>query len=110
MQICIVADGQVHLKLLIPSIAAGAVIGKGGETISHMQKEYDAAIKMSKSQDLYPGTNERICLILGSLESVTNVAKFIWEKIRSKPDARQPMDSDGGKMYPERHKQVQGVL
>ena len=50
-----VNDGQVHLKLLIPSIAAGAVIGKGGETISHMQKEYDAAIKMSKSQDFYPG-------------------------------------------------------
>ena len=39
----------------MPSLAAGAVIGKGGETITQIQKEYGANIKMSKSQDFYPG-------------------------------------------------------
>ena len=46
---------QVHLKVLVPSIAAGAIIGKGGETISQVQKESGANIKMSKVNDFYPG-------------------------------------------------------
>ncbi len=47
---------QVHLKVLVPSIAAGAIIGKGGETITQIQKETGANIKMSKANDFYPGT------------------------------------------------------
>ena len=50
---------QVHLKVLIPSIAAGAIIGKGGETITQIQKETGANIKMSKANDFYPGKFQR---------------------------------------------------
>ena len=46
---------QVHVKVLVPSIAAGAIIGKGGETITQIQKETGANIKMSKANDFYPG-------------------------------------------------------
>ena len=49
------ADGIVHLKVLIPSVAAGAIIGKGGETIADVQKQTGGKIKMSKSNDFYPG-------------------------------------------------------
>ena len=42
---------QVHFKVLVPSIAAGAIIGKGGETITQIQKETGANIKMSKAND-----------------------------------------------------------
>ncbi len=51
--VCIVAE--VYLKILIPSVAAGAVIGKGGETISQFQKETGTSVKMSKGGDYYPG-------------------------------------------------------
>lgn len=44
-----------HFKTLIPSVAAGAIIGKGGETIAAVQKETGARVKMSKSHDFYPG-------------------------------------------------------
>lgn len=44
-----------HFKTLIPSVAAGAIIGKGGETIATLQKETGARVKMSKSHDFYPG-------------------------------------------------------
>nr|CUU00356.1 hypothetical transcript [Hymenolepis microstoma] len=44
----------VHLKVLIPSIAAGAVIGKDGEAIERIQKESGAKVKMSKRNDFYP--------------------------------------------------------
>lgn len=44
-----------HFKLLIPCVAAGAIIGKGGETIAQLQREKHAKIKMSKANDFYPG-------------------------------------------------------
>ena len=52
--LCFTAD--VFLKVLIPSIAAGAVIGKGGETISQIQKDTGTNVKMSKGGDYYPGS------------------------------------------------------
>uniref|UniRef100_A0A803WFV5 NOVA alternative splicing regulator 1 n=1 Tax=Ficedula albicollis TaxID=59894 RepID=A0A803WFV5_FICAL len=47
-------DGQYFLKVLIPSYAAGSIIGKGGQTIVQLQKETGATIKLSKSKDFYP--------------------------------------------------------
>lgn len=44
-----------HLKALVPCVAAGAIIGKGGETIAQLQKDTGARMKMSKSNDFYPG-------------------------------------------------------
>lgn len=46
---------NVHLKILVPSAAAGAIIGKGGETIAQVQKDAGARVKMSKANDHYPG-------------------------------------------------------
>ena len=46
---------DVHLKMLVPSCAAGAVIGKGGETIGKLQRDTGTKMKMSKNQDTFPG-------------------------------------------------------
>ena len=120
------------MKVLVPSVAAGAIIGKGGETIAQVQKEVNARIKMSKANDFYPGifpssvisfylpwvsdsflsirssgTTERVCLIKGTTESVMSMLSFIMEKIRDKPDpnAKPAMDFDS-KTPAERDKQV----
>lgn len=50
-------EGEYFLKVLIPSYAAGSIIGKGGQTIVQLQKETGATIKLSKSKDFYPGKN-----------------------------------------------------
>ena len=78
-------DGQYFLKVLIPSYAAGSIIGKGGQTIVQLQKETGATIKLSKSKDFYPGTTERVCLIQGTIEALNAVHGFIAEKIREMP-------------------------
>lgn len=44
-----------HFKTLVPAVASGAIIGKGGETIAALQKDAGARVKMSKSHDFYPG-------------------------------------------------------
>ncbi|XP_061173233.1 RNA-binding protein Pasilla-like isoform X7 [Saccostrea echinata] len=95
---------NVHLKILVPSIAAGAIIGKGGETIAQVQKEAGARVKMSKANDFYPGTTERVCLIMGGVEAVKRVHCFIMEKIREKPDPN-PKPDETNKNF-ERHRQV----
>ncbi|XP_067015130.1 RNA-binding protein Pasilla [Anabrus simplex] len=99
--------GTYHLKMLIPNAAAGAVIGKGGSTIAHIQKEYGAQIKISKADDFYPGTTERVCLISGSPDAIMASLNFINTKIREKPDinAKQAVDFDH-KIIAEREKQV----
>lgn len=57
----IVEGGDItyHFKTLVPAVAAGAIIGKGGETIAAIQKDTGARVKMSKSHDFYPGQYKR---------------------------------------------------
>lgn len=68
-------EGEYFLKVLIPSYAAGSIIGKGGQTIVQLQKETGATIKLSKSKDFYPGKSADVkkSFILGSRPAV-----FCW--------------------------------
>jgi len=104
-------SNNLHLKLLIPSIAAGAIIGKGGETIADIQKSLGARIKMSKANDFYPGTNERVCLVTGDKEAVTEVMCFLTEKVKEKPDpnSKPAIDFDS-KVTAERDKQIKVIV
>ncbi|VEL29104.1 unnamed protein product [Protopolystoma xenopodis] len=77
---------QIYFKILVPSIAAGAIIGKGGEAIAQIQKETSAKIKLSKNDDFYPGTSERVCLIQGSLEGVTAMHNYVMDRIMERPE------------------------
>uniref|UniRef100_A0A0X3P5Z4 K Homology domain-containing protein n=3 Tax=Schistocephalus solidus TaxID=70667 RepID=A0A0X3P5Z4_SCHSO len=97
-------SSPVHLKVLIPAIAAGGVIGKDGEAIERIQKQSGAKVKMSKRNDFYPGTLERVCLIIGPLEAVAATHFFVMERIYEKPDATA--QSVDGRLTLERHKQV----
>ncbi|XP_045135245.1 RNA-binding protein Nova-1-like isoform X2 [Portunus trituberculatus] len=101
------SEGTYHLKILVPSVAAGAIIGKGGETIAQLQKDTTARVKMSKANDFYPGTSERVCLITGNVDAICTVLSFIMEKIKEKPDpnAKPAIDFDN-KMTAEREKQI----
>ncbi|VDD80110.1 unnamed protein product [Mesocestoides corti] len=76
----------IYLKVLVPSVAAGAIIGKNGEAIGQMQKETGAKIKLSKLNDFYPGTTERVCLIQGPLAGVRAMHSYIMERILEKPE------------------------
>ena len=53
-----------HFKILVPAAAVGAIMGKGGETILQLQKDAGAKIKMSRSQDFYPGNQFFFKLLL----------------------------------------------
>ncbi|KRG00744.1 RNA-binding protein Nova-1 isoform X5 [Drosophila mojavensis] len=99
-------DTTFHMKILVPAVASGAIIGKGGETIASLQKDTGARVKMSKSHDFYPGTTERVCLITGSVEGIMTVVDFIMDKIREKPDLTTKIIDAESKQAQERDKQV----
>lgn len=101
------ANGTYHFKILVPSVAAGAIIGKGGETIAQLQKETGTRVKMSKATDFYPGTRERVCLITGSIDGILAIHEFVAEKIKEKPDPNAKLAIDFDHKQPaEREKQV----
>ncbi|XP_069841647.1 RNA-binding protein Nova-2-like [Dendropsophus ebraccatus] len=85
-------DSELFLKVLIPSYAAGSIIGKGGQTIVQLQRETGATIKLSKSKDFYPGTTERVCLVQGTAEALQAVHNFIAEKVREVPQGATKTD------------------
>jgi len=82
-------EPEVYLKLLIPSAAAGGIIGRGGEKIAQIQKDAQVKMKMSKANDYYPNTSERICLIIGSVNAVLKAHGYIIERIQEKPDSNK---------------------
>ncbi|XP_041468325.1 RNA-binding protein Nova-1-like [Lytechinus variegatus] len=53
-----VDDNKYMLKMLIPSTAAGSIIGKGGQTIAQLQKDTGTNVKLSKANDFYPEGNQ----------------------------------------------------
>jgi len=56
------------MKILVPAVASGAIIGKGGETIASLQKDTGARVKMSKSHDFYPGEFNYLLLLLAYIK------------------------------------------
>ncbi|CAI4231538.1 unnamed protein product [Auanema sp. JU1783] len=79
-------ENQLAVKILIPSAAVGAIIGKGGEAMRALKTDNNCRVQMSKSSDTYPGTSERVCLVKGKLQNVVSVVEAIMEKIREKCD------------------------
>ncbi|EDO35692.1 predicted protein [Nematostella vectensis] len=73
------------LKILVPNYAAGSIIGKGGQNIAQVQQTTGARIKLSPNNQYYPGTQERIGLIMGEVENIVQMLDFVIDKIRQEP-------------------------
>ncbi|XP_060525940.1 RNA-binding protein Pasilla-like [Cylas formicarius] len=91
-------DDGYNFKMLVPNGVAGAIIGKGGETIERIQKDSGARVLVSKSHDFYPGTNERICLVTGNRESILNIIDFVLEKVCEKSSENQRDNGEGSQI------------
>jgi len=75
-------ESTCALKFLISNSAAGSIIGKGGATISQLQEQSRAKIKVANSNDFFPGTTERCVLITGSHDALLCAASLVVMKIQ----------------------------
>merc|ERR1719414_649976 len=81
--------------MLIPSNVSGHIIGKGGETIAELRRSSCTNIMMSKANELFPGTQDRVSLINGSKDSISDVVKLLVKLMKQRLDELgEPGDVD----------------
>ena len=73
------ADIRVVTKFLITNAAAGSVIGKNGTNIQHCQNQTGARMQLSRTGELFPGTNDRIILLAGTSRQVQQQQLYLSE-------------------------------
>ena len=59
-----------QFKMVVSNRDAGTIIGRAGGTISGLQSKTGSRIRVSNSNEYFPGTQERAVLILGTQEAV----------------------------------------
>lgn len=76
------SHGKPMLKMLCPYYCAGAIIGKGGETIKELMDKTDCDVKISKNDERFPTTSERVISVQGDQSAVEECILFCQDKIR----------------------------
>lgn len=79
------ADEMCYLKLLVPNIVAGSIIGPKGATVSHISSSTGCTVKLSHSTCYFPGTTDRVIVLSGKLRDLCAAFSMILEKIRDGP-------------------------
>ena len=72
---------QSAIKLLVSNNVAGSIIGRAGQTISDLQTQSSARIKLSQAGDYYPGTQDRVCLVQGQSDTVKRAVQLLLERL-----------------------------
>jgi len=73
-------DGTMMVKFLISPSAAGSLIGKGGAAINEFQALTGTRVQLSRSREVFPGTNDRVVSVSGDLRSILQVLHLILSK------------------------------
>ena len=69
------------IKLLVSNNVAGSIIGRSGQSISDLQVQSVTRIKLSQSNDYYPGTQDRVCLVQGQPENVKTAVSLLLTRL-----------------------------
>ena len=89
------SSSRVIFKILVSNNNAGSIIGKSGKTISDLQQESSARIRLSQAGDFFPGTNDRVCLISGTVDNVKSAISLVLEKLHQlKVETDSPLESE----------------
>ncbi|CAM9681051.1 unnamed protein product, partial [Ectocarpus sp. 4 AP-2014] len=76
------------LKVLVPGITAGCLIGKAGKIINQIQTNTNTRVKLSQKNEFFPGTHDRVALVQG--EQPTLVAEAVAEMLHRLREAARP--------------------
>lgn len=75
-------EQKVIAKFLMSNPAAGSIIGKGGANISELQSQSGARLQLSRANEFFPGTQDRVMLASGTVNQVLTALHLIWTKIQ----------------------------
>eukprot|EP00731_Ephydatia_muelleri_P038259 Em0695g5a len=71
-----------------PQYVPGIIIGSGGSTITELMNKTNTIVKFSPSRDCYPNTQDRVCVIMGTIPNVCSALKEIFVKMADPANAR----------------------
>ena len=74
-------DSDAAIKLLLTNREAGCLIGKGGSSIVALQAKTGCRVRVSKADDFFPATQDRVVLITGAFSSVSDGISNIIENV-----------------------------
>lgn len=93
------------LKTMVPNHIAGSIIGKKGQTIQILQEQTGAKLKLSSANEFYPGTSERVVIIIGELHQILAMLDLVTEKIRAELPVR-----GGSSHTPDRSQMIKLII
>lgn len=74
-------DKGIHVRLLLSNGEAGAIIGKGGATINQIKSQSGARVQLSRNNEYFPGTTDRIIMVSGAVEDILKAADLILSRL-----------------------------
>mmetsp|Transcript_45157 Transcript_45157/g.115528 ORF Transcript_45157/g.115528 Transcript_45157/m.115528 type:complete len:470 (-) Transcript_45157:58-1467(-) len=89
-------EQYVVLKFLLSTEAAGSVIGKNGATVSELQAQSGTKIQLSKAREFFPGTQERMMLLCGTISQVLVALHLVFTKLLADGVAMLTTSGEGG--------------
>jgi len=89
------ASEMIEEKIAVPNGVVGYIIGKGGESITSMQRKSDCRVQIQKEHEMDPGTAKRIItLTAATQESINTCRSIIEDMVRER--LRLNEDQQGG--------------
>jgi len=82
------------LKLLLPNVIAGHIIGKGGTYIGELKAKYGGHIRLSGNKEYYPGTEERVVALTGKVSEIIDLNYYIMDRVLN--TGREPLREGRG--------------
>ena len=79
---------ETFVKFLLPSYVPGMIIGSAGATVAELMESTNTIVKFSPGRELYPGTSERVCVIIGSIPDICIALKRIFAKMSDPTHAK----------------------
>lgn len=88
------SEKHTYIRFLVSNAAAGSVIGKGGSTITDFQSQSGARIQLSRNNEFFPGTSDRIIMISGGFNEILKATELVLSKLLSEIHAEEGDDVD----------------
>ncbi len=87
----------IEEKIGIPNGFVGYIIGKGGESITSMQRKSGCRVQIQKEHEMEPGTTQRIITLTGATpEAVSMCRGIIEEMVQERARLNEQGRSGGG--------------
>ncbi|XP_044425678.1 protein BTR1 isoform X2 [Triticum aestivum] len=72
---------RTHARFLVTHAQAGLIIGMGGSTVAAVEARSGARVKLSRHDQLLPGTDRRVVLVHGLLSQVMDAMELLLQRL-----------------------------